>query len=227
MTLTEKQKEERYKYYLERHNTHEKWHESLSHNLDKLILGLSSGTLVLSVTFIDKIIGLGEIQTLYLIIMSWIFLLITLIINIATYFFSMRASVRARKILKDWFNSGKEDAPETNNWLGKTANGLNTLSLITLALGILFLTRFAINNINIINTMNNDEQNKQTEQGTEKSSAPHTEPEFAPLNSGGGDEGETERGEKEDFSESPHTDPKFTPLNPEKEEEKPQENNKK
>lgn len=195
MSRRKLQIEEKYKYYLERHNKHEKWHESLSHNLDKLIFGLSSGTLVLSITFIDKIIGLDEIQNLCLIKISWLFLSLTLIINIATYIFSIRASIKARKVLKKWLDEDTEETPETYNWRGKTANILNILSLFTLALGMFILTYFAIININTINTMNNYNQEKQTggegggeDEQKECSESPQEEPAFLPPDTGEGEE---------------------------------------
>lgn len=82
----------------------------------------------------------------------------------------MQASVKSREVLRDWLNNDRNDTPITYNWIGKTANILNIISLFSLTLGIFFLTYFAITNINARNTMNN-KQTKQEEKKIEKAAS--------------------------------------------------------
>ncbi len=140
-------KEEKYKYYLDQVNFFRQEYKSISSNLDKLIFGLSSGTIVLSITFIDKIVSLKNINDIFFLKLSWSLLIITLVINLIAHQLVLTDTKKAIEKLTQWFEGKELETPDLQSSWGKIANSLNTISLISLIIGISFLAYFASINI--------------------------------------------------------------------------------
>ena len=161
MDITSEQ-EEKYKYYQKESDHLREWYMTMSSNLDKLIFGLSSGTIVLSITYIDKIISINNIEHIWLLRISWAFLIITLIINVLTHIFVMADTIKGRKRLDEWLGKETAETPKLQSKIGKFSNAINTLSVITLIFGISFLAYFASLNIKTINIEKNNRSNEKS-----------------------------------------------------------------
>lgn len=137
-------KEEKYKYYLDQTNFLRQEYKSISSNLDKLIFGLSTGTIVLSITFIDKIVSLKNIDDIFFLKLFWLLI----IINLITHQLVLIDTEKAIGKLTQWFKGEELKTPNLQSSWGKTANFLNIISLIVLIIGISSLAYFVSLNIN-------------------------------------------------------------------------------
>ena len=66
-------------------------------DFEKNLVYLSAGALTLSMGFIEKIIPISESTAKPLIVLSWILLAATLLLNLATHLISVRNSTKARE----------------------------------------------------------------------------------------------------------------------------------
>jgi hypothetical protein len=114
--------------------------------LDKNILYISTGALILSITFIEKILGLPEQNTIILLLTSWVLLLICILSTLFSFFTSYKSCLKEIKILDCKYES--KDYKETNIWTIIT-NILNIVSIIAITFGIAFQVAFSYTNLDI------------------------------------------------------------------------------
>lgn len=157
---TPTEQERRYGWYLERVKERRQWAEKLSQGLDKLIFASASGALVLSVTFVDKIVVAQNINQVWILITSWIFLILTIFLNLLSIEFALKSTAEGKKRLDIWFKSGAMEAPdESKNWKEKLTVFFDLGSQATLIIGIILMTYFVSLNIRGLTMSNNPQEN--------------------------------------------------------------------
>jgi hypothetical protein len=104
---------------------------------DKAILFVSSGSLALSISFIEKIVPLATSHCKILLFLSWVFEAITIILFTINHYLSMRS-----------FNHEiKKFYKESHNKKAITVQNINVASIITLLAGLFCLIIFIFINI--------------------------------------------------------------------------------
>lgn len=101
---------------------------------------ISAGTLVLSLTFIEKIVSLEKSNGIWFLIFGWIFLGSTLIINLASQMISKKHLKDAQNDIYDdlSFEKRKINIDKNNNKINK----INKLTIITMTTGIFLIIIF-------------------------------------------------------------------------------------
>ncbi len=146
--ISPEDQQSRYNWYLERVKERREWYGQLSQDLDKLVFSIASGTIVLSTTFIDKIVTIRNINHTGLLKMSWMLLGAALITNVLTFFTSMRETSWSKKQLDKWFDSNELKTPNLHGKLSGFTNFLNFFSVALLIIGIGYMGYFVSLNIN-------------------------------------------------------------------------------
>lgn len=109
-------------------------------DFEKYITFIASGSLGLTLTFIDKISPLKQSIGIWVIIVGWMFLASTLFVNLLSHFLSSRHN---EKTIQDLDDEIKYDELISNiNKRNKIVSNLNLASIILLGLGILFILIF-------------------------------------------------------------------------------------
>jgi len=126
-------------------------------DLEKKITYISAGGLALSISFIDKIVDLESAVSFYLLIIAWIFLALTLAINLSSILVSRSLTMKSSKE----FDNNIPIAELTNNISkrNKLISYVDLLSLLTLFIGIAFLIIFCSINLKNQNTEKMAKQN--------------------------------------------------------------------
>lgn len=122
-------------------------------HLDRVIILVSTGTLILSINYI---IGLKDKYLLspYLLIASWIFLLISIILLMIGYKASVMYHENVIEDLKIWSQKGYLGLPDNSSktkLYQKTTRIFTNLSLLSLILGLISITIFTIINFLVQN----------------------------------------------------------------------------
>lgn len=119
-------------------------HEKSQDAFEKQLTYLSSGALGLSILFIEKIVvDISQSQFKILLIISWIALACTLVVNLISHYKSHRSVYKTiAEINENRYDQGLADGRN------RMVNNLNISTIITFCLGILLLVLFVI-----INTM--------------------------------------------------------------------------
>jgi hypothetical protein len=113
--------------------------------LDKNLLYIATGSLILSLTFIEKIVNNPIKDTLFYLLLSWIFLLTSIFITLISFYTSYKSCLKEIAILDSKYLDQSYD--EKNLWTFAT-NKLNILSIIVLIFGIGFQVFFSYKNLN-------------------------------------------------------------------------------
>jgi hypothetical protein len=109
-------------------------------DFEKYITFIASGSLGLTLTFIDKISPLKQSIGIWVIIVGWVFLACTLFINLLSHFLSSRYN---EKTIQDLDDEIKYDELINNiDKRNKLVSRLNISSIILLGLGIFFILIF-------------------------------------------------------------------------------------
>jgi hypothetical protein len=109
-------------------------------DFEKYITFIASGSLGLTLTFIDKISPLKQSIGIWIIIVGWFFLASTLFINLLSHYLSSKHN---EKTVQDIDNEIKYDNLIVNiDDRNKIISSLNLSSIILLGLGILFILIF-------------------------------------------------------------------------------------
>ncbi len=117
-------------------------------DFEKYITFIASGSLGLTITFIDKISPLKESIYIWVIVMGWLFLASTLFINLLSHFLSSKYN---EKTVQDLDEDIKYKTLINNiDKRNKIVSNLNLSSIILLGLGILSILIFTT-----INAYNN------------------------------------------------------------------------
>jgi hypothetical protein len=135
-------------------------------SFDKAVLSLSTGSLALSITFLEKIGAPFNNFTYVCICLAWIAFFFVILSNLASYHF---ARANMDKKLEDLdrrysaeLSSGQQDtSPEVFFWQNRATNWCNSVALVSFTLGVMFFVIY----IMIIQDKNfSDLQKKQKEE---------------------------------------------------------------
>jgi len=138
---------EKKQIYLEERSIYIELLKNSANQLDKYLLSFGLGAILLSITFIEKVVSKPQINTLNFLLFSWIFLLLSVISTLISFFTSSKACHKEIEILDQKYNAEeKEKIEESNKW-SNTTNVLNIKSIIFLITGIFLLVLFSYKNI--------------------------------------------------------------------------------
>lgn len=115
-------------------------------SFDKTLLTLSSGAMVLSATLLDK---LQPINFIFLLICSWVFLFISICLQLCSLHTSPKAMREEINILNERYKDNEEKDVQENKYTGK-ATILNQISLASFALGTFLFLTFTIINLSCV-----------------------------------------------------------------------------
>lgn len=114
-------------------------------DLEKKINYISAGGLVLSITFIEKIVDLSVAKYFWILILGWLFLIATLSVNLISTYSSRKLTMKS----VDDLDSGLDEVNLYKNirYRNKKISNLDFISVITLLLGISFVVLFCSLNL--------------------------------------------------------------------------------
>jgi uncharacterized integral membrane protein len=138
--------------------------EKSEDDYEKNIIYIAAGTLVLSLTFLEKVVNLKESNAVWFLILSWILLSITLLGNLVSHQLSSMYHERCRLLYADAGNDTKEADGKVKKY-NRNILKLNWGTTITLFLGILLLVIFcsinAYHTTHLKNNLNDTTMSKQ------------------------------------------------------------------
>jgi hypothetical protein len=124
-------------------------------DFEKNITYISAGTLILSLTFIEKIVPLSNSGYIGLLIWGWAMLALTLVVNLGSHLLSSYYSDKCREEFEKEHAKCNENLRRRN----KIIRIINISTLCTLLLGITFLILFCTKNAYKMSTIPNKELN--------------------------------------------------------------------
>ncbi|WP_319409600.1 hypothetical protein [uncultured Desulfosarcina sp.] len=119
-------------------------------SFDKAILSLATGSLALSITFLEKIGEPFSGLTFALILIAWVAFFLVILFNLASYYFA-RANMdkkiadlddRYRKELK---TEKPDESPEPTFWQNRATSMCNTIAFVAFCTGVLFFVIYVVN----------------------------------------------------------------------------------
>lgn len=84
--------------------------ENTENTYDKNVLYIASGTLALSLAFMEKIVNLASAQWVDVLISSWIFLVITIVINLVSHQLSALYNTKVMYLYGDIIEPDEDDS---------------------------------------------------------------------------------------------------------------------
>jgi hypothetical protein len=126
---------------------------------EKNITYISAGTLVLSLTFIEKIVNVGVASHIWVLIVSWSMLALTLLVNLISHQFS---SLYHERTIDEW----DRDDPSIDSNVksrNRVIRNMNLFTSLGLFVGIGFLILFC--SLNAYKMANNNDEKKTLEDG--------------------------------------------------------------
>lgn len=135
---------------------------SNSEGYDKAILALSSASLGFSLTVIKFIIPINNAIYIWLLILCWSLLVLSVIFSLAAYLISNKAIHTQLNNARDYYKKGIEDAFTRRNVYASINTSLNQATGLLLAIAITIIVVFI--SINITN--GESEMSKETSSGT-------------------------------------------------------------
>lgn len=141
MTNSHKDYLEYRQYLLERH-------VEAARSFDRATYALAGGALLLSVTFVDRIIGDGEPDLVNALAIAWISFAVSLLANLVSTWAAERDYFRSIETLDlayedDMFPDDLETLSRFERWVP----GLNLAALISFMVGVALLIVFALINL--------------------------------------------------------------------------------
>lgn len=161
MVDVDKEKEDKYEFYLDESKKLHEWYSQLVFGLDKLVFALATGTIVLSINFIDKVTTASNITNLYLLEISWWALIVCLLASLASHIFAIKGTKISKTLLNKWLEKDKKTSPNLDNGSAKLASTLNSIAIFSLIVGIGSMAYFSSLNINSL-TMGDDKNKGST-----------------------------------------------------------------
>lgn len=116
-------------------------------NYDKAILSLSVGLLGLSITFIKNIVSLNKADDLYLLQLSWLFLVFAIMTTILSFLAGNLANEKHLEFAEDYYLNDNENAFDQKSIWTTITEWLNRFSGIWFILGIILTVTFVNTNI--------------------------------------------------------------------------------
>ncbi len=130
-------------------------------SFDKAILSLGTGSLALSITFLDKIGEPFSSATFALIVLAWVSFFLVILFNLGSYYFA-RANMDRKitdlnaKYQKELDSGTPDTSPEALFWQRRATSQCNTGAFIAFAVGVLFFVLYIVsiqaNNYEKMNT---------------------------------------------------------------------------
>lgn len=156
-------------------NAFQRIKEKCEDDFEKQITYINAGALGLTFTFIEKIVPFSKAINLWLLIIGWLFLIWTLLVNLGSHYFS---KYQIDKTIDDMDNN----IPNLHliiNKRNKVIDKINMSTILSLILGIFFIIVFVYTN-----AINMAKQDKPQQGGKEQLG--RTIPKVAPTTSNGG-----------------------------------------
>ncbi len=147
------------KRYLEERAIYIELQKNSSNLLDKYLLAIGMGALLLSVTFIEKIVPQPQAWTLYILLFSWVLLIASVLLTLISFYTSEKAIRKTIEILDLEYGAEAGDKIDDNNKYSKITERLNFFSIASLILGIVLLTVFSFLNIKYKVNIENEKSN--------------------------------------------------------------------
>ncbi|RUO34294.1 hypothetical protein [Aliidiomarina sanyensis] len=121
---------------------------SNTENYDKSILMLSSAGLAISLTFFESVVPMETASRLWLMKMSWVFFLLSILLSLVAYLVSNAAITKQLSIAEDYYVNKLQSAFNKRNWLSALNNWLNYSVGVLFAAATVAVVIFVISNIN-------------------------------------------------------------------------------
>jgi hypothetical protein len=118
--------------------------QTSANTLDKHMFLLASGSILLSTTFLEKIVNNTNVLYPDIIIASWGFLVSGLISVLLSFYTSGKACHRSIEIIDNSYDGIPDES--INIW-AKATDILNIISIITIIIGVVLLAVFSFKNI--------------------------------------------------------------------------------
>lgn len=119
----------------------EKVKESSQNDYEKNIIYITAGTLVLSMTFIEKISPLATALSIWMIITSWSFLALSLAVNLLSHWYSAYLATKLQKLLNDLSVTAAQVNTRTDKFNARM-QVFNICTFGSMFFGILFLVLY-------------------------------------------------------------------------------------
>jgi hypothetical protein len=118
-------------------------------SFDKAVLSLATGSLALSMTFLEKIGKPFDLLTFRLILLAWVAFFIVIILNLCSYLFARANMDRKIKELDSRYqrelDTGQEDkSREAVFWHNRATRACNTGALLAFGIGVLFFMMYVM-----------------------------------------------------------------------------------
>ena len=135
-----------YEWYIEAKKNLDRNIEALESGLDKIIIGVASSSILLTVTFYKEFLKDADPAIGMLLKCSWVFFLLAIVFVLVANRLSIIALNKGNITLRDWYrgsteklDKGKLNTPDLmNNW-AKLAHLCNYLAFFSLFFGLLFV----------------------------------------------------------------------------------------
>lgn len=115
-------------------------------DFEKNLVYLSAGALALSMGFMEKIVSFEKANNKWIIIVSWVFLASTLLLNLASHLISVRNSTKAREEMDAGMDYNK--LIERISCRNKLMRIINWISYVMFAFGVASAVIFCSINMN-------------------------------------------------------------------------------
>ncbi len=141
-----------YEWYIKYNGIYGEKIYEINNNIDKMIVGLSSGSIGLTITFYDSIVDTNLDKCYaYLIKMSWMFFILAIILTLVNNRISIEALSNMKIKLKDGYEKAADQIaknempnfPDISSKLSPIISWLNILSGLAFISGIGFSIIFA------------------------------------------------------------------------------------
>jgi hypothetical protein len=145
--------------------------EKSEEDFNKNIVYIAAGTLVLSLTFIEKAVTLSTANHIWVLTIAWAFLGATLFINLVSHQISVHFIRRCKKDIRAYEENRltKEQCETRNERRRNWELALRWISIVTLFIGISSLITFCTINANKMSTENKGGQQSGQSKGNDQS----------------------------------------------------------
>lgn len=115
---------------------------------DKSLLALSTGSIGISILFLGSVTNSIDMRSLYILAISWFLLLATILLNLMSYYLSWSNNLKRVSLVDEAIKSGNSD-PLYAIKDGELVKWVAIISIVTFAVGLIFLAIFALNSIGV------------------------------------------------------------------------------
>jgi len=137
-------------------------------SFDKAILSLATGSLALSITFLDKIGKPYDVLTISLIFISWVAFFLVIVANLLSYLFASRNMDKKIDTLDKNFKLGNPDGVEEVFWERAATNICNFCAFVFFVFGVaafvFYIGEIQMQNFKKIIIIQENEREKMTEE---------------------------------------------------------------